>query len=39
MENGVKDCSGCLIPHRKDNYDDAACKISQDFAHGYTAAE
>ena len=21
MENGVKDCSGCLVPHRRDNYD------------------
>lgn len=20
-ENGIKDCSGCLIPHRKENYD------------------
>lgn len=21
LENGVKDCSGCLLPHRKDQYD------------------
>ncbi|MGN0658642.1 MAG: cysteine-rich small domain-containing protein [Emergencia sp.] len=21
LDNGVKDCSGCLVPHRKDNYD------------------
>ena len=21
LQNGIKDCSGCLIPHRKDNYD------------------
>lgn len=21
LENGVKDCSGCLIPHRRENYD------------------
>ena len=20
-ENGIKDCSGCLIPHRRENYD------------------
>ena len=20
LENGVKDCSGCTIPHRKENY-------------------
>ncbi len=20
LENGVKDCSNCLVPHRKDNY-------------------
>ncbi len=21
LENGIKDCSACLIPHRKENYD------------------
>ena len=21
LENGVKDCSDCLIPHRRENYD------------------
>ena len=21
MKDGIKDCSGCLIPHRKENYD------------------
>ncbi len=21
LENGIKDCSGCLFPHRADNYD------------------
>lgn len=21
LKNGVKDCSGCTVPHRKDNYD------------------
>ena len=21
LENGIKDCSNCLIPHRKENYD------------------
>ena len=21
LENGIKDCSGCLIPHRQENYD------------------
>ena len=20
-DNGIKDCSGCLVPHRRDNYD------------------
>ena len=20
LENGIKDCSGCLIPHRRENY-------------------
>jgi len=22
LSNGVKDCSGCLFPHRKENYDE-----------------
>ena len=21
LENGIKDCSGCLIPHHRENYD------------------
>lgn len=21
LENGVKDCSGCLFPHKRENYD------------------
>ena len=21
LENGIKDCSGCLLPHRRENYD------------------
>lgn len=21
LENGIKDCSGCLIPHKRENYD------------------
>ena len=21
LENGIKDCSNCLIPHRRENYD------------------
>ena len=21
LENGIKDCSGCLIPHRRENYE------------------
>jgi len=21
LENGIKDCSSCLIPHRRENYD------------------
>lgn len=20
LENGIKDCSGCLLPHKKENY-------------------
>jgi len=21
LDNGIKDCSGCMIPHRRENYD------------------
>ena len=21
LDNGIKDCSGCLLPHRRENYD------------------
>lgn len=28
LENGIKDCSGCLFPHRAENYD----KINARFA-------
>ena len=26
-ENGIKDCSGCLIPHRRENYDKIMTKM------------
>ena len=26
-ENGIKDCSGCLIPHRRENYDKIMAKM------------
>ncbi len=29
MENGVKDCSGCKVPHMKDNYDYMMGKITE----------
>lgn len=28
-ENGIKDCSGCMIPHRAENYDRIMEKISK----------
>ena len=28
LENGIKDCSDCLVPHKKENYD----KINARFA-------
>ena len=28
-ENGIKDCSNCLIPHRKGNYDYMTNKVSE----------
>ena len=28
LENGIKDCSGCLVPHKAENYD----KINARFA-------
>ena len=38
LENGVKDCSNCLLPHKRSNYDyigqkcaDAALPFSTDF--------
>lgn len=27
-DNGIKDCSGCLIPHREENYDRIMEKMS-----------
>ena len=27
-ENGIKDCSNCLVPHRKENYDKILEKMS-----------
>ncbi len=29
LENGIKDCSGCLFPHRPDNYDAVTHKLSE----------
>ena len=28
-ESGIKDCSGCLIPHHRDNYDRIIDKMEQ----------
>ena len=28
-ENGIKDCSGCLIPHRRENYARIMAKMEQ----------
>ena len=28
-ENGIKDCSGCLIPHRRENYEVIMSKMEQ----------
>ena len=28
LENGTKDCSGCLVPHKRDNYDLIMKKLS-----------
>ena len=27
-ESGIKDCSACLRPHRKENYDDVCTKLA-----------
>ena len=27
--NGVKDCSGCVIPHRRENYDKILAKMDK----------
>ena len=27
-EKGIKDCSGCLVPHRRENYDQIMDKMS-----------
>lgn len=29
LENGVKDCSDCLFPHRPENYDKVVQKLQQ----------
>ena len=29
MENGIKDCSGCMLPHRRENYDLVMGKLMQ----------
>ncbi len=29
LENGIKDCSGCLLPHRRENYDRIMEKMEQ----------
>ena len=28
LENGIKDCSDCLVPHRRENYDRIMEKMS-----------
>ena len=28
-ESGIKDCSGCLIPHRRENYERIMAKMEQ----------
>ena len=28
LENGIKDCSNCLVPHRRENYDQIMEKMS-----------
>ena len=27
-QNGIKDCSNCLRPHRKENYDDICARLA-----------
>ena len=29
LENGIKDCSSCLIPHRRENYDRIMSKMPE----------
>lgn len=29
LDNGIKDCSGCLKPHRRENYDKIMEKMAQ----------
>lgn len=29
LENGQKDCSGCAVPHRKENYGKIVTKLQQ----------
>ncbi|MCD8048938.1 MAG: cysteine-rich small domain-containing protein [Clostridia bacterium] len=29
LENGVKDCSGCLYPHRRENYDEIIGRLAE----------
>lgn len=31
LKNGVKDCSSCIIPHKRDNYDYMIKKIQEFF--------
>ena len=28
-EEGIKDCSGCLIPHRRENFQRIVCKMGE----------
>ena len=28
-KEGIKDCSGCLIPHRRENYQRIVCKMGE----------
>lgn len=29
LENGIKDCSNCLVPHRRENYEFVMSKMDQ----------
>lgn len=29
LDGGVKDCSGCLFPHRRENYDEVLARLGR----------